>query len=88
MLQSAIGTWAREALFAALKTAGVPGGPINDLNAALTDPQLAAREMVVAPEGDKGLRTPLVFSRSTLKIEKGVPALGETPLRAAKWSER
>ncbi|MDJ0640461.1 MAG: CaiB/BaiF CoA-transferase family protein [Paracoccaceae bacterium] len=87
-LQAAIGAWGREDLFKALKRAGVPAGPINDLHAALTDPQLQAREMVIAPDGDQGLRTPLVFSRSTLKIEKGVPALGETPLAAAEWSTR
>jgi hypothetical protein len=42
--------------------------------------------MTIAPEGDKGLRTPLVFSETGLKLDKGVPTLGSTALADAKWS--
>ena len=88
LLGHQIAGWEKSALFAALSRAGVPAGPINSIEEALADHQTNARGMVVAPEGDTGLRTPLVFSRSTLKLDKGVPALGETELNAAKWSER
>jgi crotonobetainyl-CoA:carnitine CoA-transferase CaiB-like acyl-CoA transferase len=37
-------------LLAALNAAGVPSGPVNDLPAALADPQTAARDLVVETE--------------------------------------
>ncbi len=86
VLDPAIAGWAKAGLIAALTEAGVPAGPINTVEDALNDPQTRARGMVVAPEGDRGLRTPLVFSRSELKIEKGVPDLGDTPLADVKWT--
>ncbi|MBT9385801.1 CoA transferase [Pseudooceanicola sp. CBS1P-1] len=67
-------------LIAALEAAGVPGGPINTVAEALEDPQIAARGMVVEPEGIAGLRTPIRFSRSPLVLEKAGPALG-----AGQW---
>jgi len=64
-------------LISALEAAGVPGGPINDVAEALAEPQIAARGMRIAPEGLPGLRTPIVFSRSDLALEKASPALGD-----------
>ncbi len=78
----------RDALIAGLTAAGVPAGPINSVEVALQDPQTQVRGMVVAPEGDTGLRTPIAFSRSTLHLDKGVPSLGSTPLTDAAWSSR
>ncbi len=72
----------------ALTAAGVPAGPIHSVGEALEDPQIEARGMVIAPEGDTGLRTPIVFSRSTLKLDTGVPAHGSTPLAQAGWRPR
>lgn len=64
-------------LIAAMEAAGVPGGPINDVGEALCEPQVQARGMQIAPEGIAGLRTPIVFSRSDLALDKASPALGE-----------
>lgn len=64
-------------LIAAMGAAGVPGGPINDVAEALAEPQIAARGMKIAPEGLPGLRTPIVFSRSDLVLDKASPALGD-----------
>ncbi|WP_444454763.1 CaiB/BaiF CoA transferase family protein [Rhodobacter capsulatus] len=64
-------------LIAAMEAAGIPGGPINDVAEALTEPQIAARGMKIAPEGMAGLRTPIVFSRSDLALDKASPALGD-----------
>lgn len=64
-------------LIAAMEAAGVPGGPINDVAEALAEPQIAARGMKIAPEGVAGLRTPIVFSRSDLALDKASPALGD-----------
>lgn len=87
-LAEAFKAWSKLSLFKALTEAGVPAGPINSVEEALADPQTVARGMVVAPEGDQGLRTPIVFSDAELKIEHGIPALGQTSLQDAKWSDR
>lgn len=63
-------------LIATLEVAGVPSGPINTVAEALNDPQIIARDLHIAPEGIKGLRSPLRFSRSTLSTDKASPALG------------
>ncbi|MCG6883633.1 MAG: CoA transferase [Silicimonas sp.] len=86
LLAGRIATWEKAVLFAELTHAGVPAGPINTVSEALADPQSLARGMTIAPEGDKGLRTPLVFSETGLKLDKGVPTLGSTALADAKWS--
>lgn len=66
----------RSELIAALEAAGVPGGPINTVAEVLDDPQIAARGLVISPEGSPGLRTPLVFSRSPLALDAAAPPLG------------
>ncbi|MBR9763253.1 MAG: CoA transferase [Rhodobacteraceae bacterium] len=63
-------------LIAAMEAGGVPGGPINTVAEALSDPQITARGMQIAPEGIAGLRSPLKFSRSPLVTERAAPALG------------
>lgn len=68
---------ARADLIAALEGAGVPGGPVNDVAEALADPQVAARGLMIAPEGIAGLRSPMRFSRSPLVSDRAAPALGE-----------
>ena len=55
--------------------AGVPAGPINTVAEALSDPQIIARDLLIHPEGMAGLRSPLVFSRSPLAVERAAPAL-------------
>ncbi|WP_237154180.1 CaiB/BaiF CoA transferase family protein [Oryzibacter oryziterrae] len=63
-------------IIAAFEGAGVPCGPINSVDEALADPQIAARGMVVAPEGISGIRSPVRFSRSPLVFDRAGPALG------------
>jgi crotonobetainyl-CoA:carnitine CoA-transferase CaiB-like acyl-CoA transferase len=63
-------------LIAALKAVGVPGGPINSVAEALDDPQVKARDLIIAPEGLPGLRTPIAFSRSPLSLEGAAPIHG------------
>ena len=67
-------------LIAAFKSVGVPAGPINRVSEALSDPQSVERGMVIEPEGIKGLRTPIQFSRSDLSTYQAAPALG-----AGEW---
>ena len=67
----------RADLIAALEQVGVPAGPVNDVSEALADPQIAARDLQIAPEGIAGLRSPMRFSRSDLVTDRAAPALGE-----------
>lgn len=70
--------WERDALLVALEGEGIPAGPINTVEQALTDPQVVARGMVVdLPEGIRGLRTPIRFSDAELALGMPSPMLGE-----------
>lgn len=80
--------WTRDDLIEALTEKGVPAGPINSVSEALEDPQTIARKMVISPDGDKGLRTPILFSRSALDLDRGVPSHGGTALADANWRQR
>lgn len=66
----------RDVLIAALEAAGVPAGPINTVAEALSDRQIEARGMRIAPEGIPGLRTPIAFSENVLALDRAAPALG------------
>jgi crotonobetainyl-CoA:carnitine CoA-transferase CaiB-like acyl-CoA transferase len=70
--------WERDALLADLEEQGIPAGPINTVGQALSDPQIAARAMVLDLDGGlKGLRTPIRFSDCELAPAKRAPILGE-----------
>jgi crotonobetainyl-CoA:carnitine CoA-transferase CaiB-like acyl-CoA transferase len=65
-----------------LNAAGVPAGPVNTVPAALAQPQVAAREMVVELEHPvagvlKMLGTPLKLSAQPASIRRPPPALGQ-----------
>src|SRR5690606_2693812 len=69
--------WERDALLADLEEQGIPAGPINTVGQALTDPQVAARGMVLnLGEGLRGLRTPIRFSEAELAPGRRSPRLG------------
>lgn len=55
----------------------VPAGPVNNVEQALRDPQIAHRKMLITLDGIEQVRTPLTFSKSTLALSKGAPKLGE-----------
>ncbi|MEM8985245.1 MAG: CaiB/BaiF CoA-transferase family protein [Pseudomonadota bacterium] len=66
---------------AVLDGAGVPTGPINNVQEMLEDPQINARDMVVTVEHEtlgtvKTLGLPIRFSESATPIKKGAPTLG------------
>ncbi|WP_170334790.1 CaiB/BaiF CoA transferase family protein [Ruegeria arenilitoris] len=73
MLTEACQKWTKADLLAALEHGGVPGGPINTVAEALSDPQIHHRVMQIEPEGVPGLRTPIRFSRSALRLDKASP---------------
>lgn len=76
LLTEALSGWSRAQILAALEEVGVPAGPINSVEEALNDPQVLSRGLRIEPEGVPGLRTPIVFSRSELKLEKASPKKG------------
>lgn len=49
----------------ALTELGVPCGPVNDVGAALTHPQVRHRGMVIDQPGYRGVGVPIAFSRSS-----------------------
>ena len=69
--------WAKADLLAACEAQGVPAGPINDLSEVFADSQVVARGMEIAPEGIKGVRSPMVFSDAELALERTAPRLGQ-----------
>lgn len=83
LLNTAFSGFTRASLLAALERRGVPAGPINSVADVFADPQILYRHMVVdlpAPELKAGamptVRTPIVFSASSLRLERAAPLLG------------
>lgn len=75
MIARATAAGSRADTIAALEAAGVPAGPINTVADALAEPQVVARGLRIDPEGIPGLRTPIVFSRSKLVLDRAAPLL-------------
>src|SRR5579863_2371756 len=74
----------RADLLEKLEAAGVPAGPINDLEQVFSDPQVIHRRMRVDPpsaaaKGGKipGVRTPIVLDGAPMAAERPSPRLGE-----------
>ena len=76
-LAAAAKAMSRDALLAALETAGVPAGPINTVGQVFSDPQVVARAMRIdlPAAGARGGSVPSV--RSPMRID-GEPAAAET----------
>jgi formyl-CoA transferase len=60
----------------ALLRAGVPAGPLNTIEEVLTDPQTAAREMVVEKDGYRGIASPVKMSRNKASTRHTPPDFG------------
>jgi len=76
-LSAATGRWTKADLLAACEEAGVPAGPINEMAEVFADPQITARGMQIAPEGVRGVRSPMRFSDAELALDRASPKLGE-----------
>lgn len=66
----------RDELLAKCAEAGVPAGPINNLDEVFSDPQVQARGMKIMPDGVPGLRSPFSFSDAELTLDKPSPRKG------------
>ncbi len=73
ILREATMTWASADLLGELSAATVPAGPINSVGQNLSSEHAKARGLVVAPEGVKGVRTPITFSDAALCLDKSAP---------------
>ena len=67
---------------ARLEAVGVPAGPVLSIGDMLKDPQVLARDMVVEVEHSrlgpvKALGSPVKFSHTPTKIQRGAPMLGQ-----------
>ncbi|MGI9513450.1 MAG: CaiB/BaiF CoA transferase family protein [Anderseniella sp.] len=72
----------RDDMLAEFDAKFIPAGPINSVEDTFTDPQIVQRGLRVdVPDGDgtmvPSVRTPIVFSDSTLKLDRASPRLGE-----------
>jgi crotonobetainyl-CoA:carnitine CoA-transferase CaiB-like acyl-CoA transferase len=74
----------RDALLEKLEAAGVPAGPINDLEQVFADPQVIHRGMRLELPSDAakggtipGVRTPIVIDGAAMAAERPSPRLGE-----------
>ena len=78
-LSDAIAVWTRDSLAQRLEAEGVPGGPINPLDAVFADPQVAARGMAIASPGPDGplpgLASPIVIDGERQNAHRAAPRL-------------
>jgi len=82
ILTEAMKTKTTEEWVVELEQAGIPCGPVNNIEQAANDPQIAARDMIIEvehPEAGKFrvVNTPFKFSRTSYKVEKASPDLGQ-----------
>lgn len=61
LLADAMTSREREEFAAALEQAGIPAGPINQVDQVFADPQVEARGMRIEPEGMPGIASPIVI---------------------------
>ena len=72
----------RDEMLAEFDAKFIPAGSINSVEDTFNDPQILQRGLRVdVPDGDgvmvPSVRTPIVFSDSTLQLDRASPALGE-----------
>jgi crotonobetainyl-CoA:carnitine CoA-transferase CaiB-like acyl-CoA transferase len=82
VMAEATATFTRDALLAALESAGVPAGPINSVADVFADPHVVHRAMRLdLPRAGGGtvpaVRTPIRMSDTPLVYERASPRLGE-----------
>ena len=82
VMAEATATFTRDALLAALESAGVPAGPINSVADVFADPHVVHRAMrldLPRPGGGTvpAVRTPIRMSDTPLVYERASPRLGE-----------
>lgn len=77
MIAEETAKWDRAGLLRHCAAAGVPAGPINQLDEVFADPQVIARGLKVDLGGMPGVRSPFVFSDAELALDRPSPIHGE-----------
>ncbi len=78
MIAGETATWERDVLLRHCAEAGIPAGPINNLDEVFADPQVIARGMQLElPGGLPGLRSPFFFSDAGLGGNTPSPTKGQ-----------
>lgn len=77
MIAEETAKWDRAGLLRHCAAAGVPAGPINQLDEVFADPQVIARGLKVDLGGMPGVRSPFVFSDAELALDRPSPTHGE-----------
>jgi crotonobetainyl-CoA:carnitine CoA-transferase CaiB-like acyl-CoA transferase len=83
-LSALTGQIKREELLEKLEAAGIPAGPINDLEQVFADPQVVHRGMKLELKSEAaaggtipGLRTPIMLDAAPMASDRPAPRLGE-----------
>ena len=77
VLQEAMRRRGRVEFSEALEAAGIPAGPINDVEAVFADPQVVHRGLKLDLDGVPGLASPIVIDGKRQVAERPSPKLGE-----------
>ncbi len=90
-LAEATAGWARDDLLDACAAANVPAGPINSVDEALADPQLAHRGLVAAAQTADGASVPTILPPFRLTgmggdAPRAAPRHGAEALHGASWT--
>jgi crotonobetainyl-CoA:carnitine CoA-transferase CaiB-like acyl-CoA transferase len=76
LLAAAIARRGRAEFSEALKAAGIPAGPINDVGQVFADPQVEARGMKLDAGGMPGVACPIVIDGKRQVSDRPSPRLG------------
>jgi formyl-CoA transferase len=76
-LETILATGSTDAWVERILAKGVPCGPLNTIDKALADPQIAARGMLVEVDGRRFTRTPLTMSKTPVSVRRGPAAIGQ-----------
>nr|WP_232512684.1 CaiB/BaiF CoA-transferase family protein [Novosphingobium sp. PP1Y] len=77
-LEALTATWTRQELADALEDAGVPAGPINELDDVFANPQVIARGMAIARDQRTGVASPIVIDGVRMVSDIAAPGIPET----------
>lgn len=76
-LEGLTATWMRDELADRLEAAGVPAGPINELDQVFANPQVLARGMVIERDGRLGVSSPIVIDGVRMVSDLPAPGIPE-----------
>lgn len=76
-LEAVTAQWDGEELFAQLEEAGIPAGPINELDQVFANPQVIARGMAIERHGRPGVASPIVIDGVRMVSDRPAPGLPE-----------